>query len=94
VSTASSTFTDDIKNELMVKYLFQQREAMMWGDSKERNSHHGISGVSGLEEGVLLKKSKGGYLGCPSELARGTLADVCTALNIQVWGCHTLLSCD
>jgi len=94
VSTVSSTFVDDIKHEVMVNYLFQQQAAMMWGDPRNRNSHHDASGASGPEEGVLLRKSKGCYLGCPSELARGTLADVCTALNVQVRGCRALLWCD
>jgi len=91
VGSVTATFVDDIKHEVMVNYLFRQQAVMLWADIMDTNSHHGIPGVSGFEEGVLLRKSKGCYLACPSKLAGGTLAHVCTALNIQVCGYHTLL---
>ncbi|KAF8250452.1 hypothetical protein K440DRAFT_597252 [Wilcoxina mikolae CBS 423.85] len=83
ISSNSSGFIDDIKHEVMVNYLFQQQTAMMWGNPADRNSYFGAPG-SGTEEGVLLRKSRGNYMACPPELARGEFATACTALNVQV----------
>jgi hypothetical protein len=87
ISSNSSGFIDDIKHEVMVNYLFQQQTAMMWGNPADRSSYFGAGAVAGSEEGVLLRKSRGHYLACPQELARGQFADACTALNVQVGFC-------
>jgi len=92
VSTVSSTFVDDIKHEVMVNFLFQQQATMMWGNPMDRNSYYTAASVSSSEEGVLLRKTKGYYLACPPELARGTLAEACTALNVQVFEPRELLT--
>lgn len=67
----------------MVNYLFQQQSAMMWGNPAERSSYYGAP-YTGVEEGVLLRKSKGNYMACPPELAQGEFAKACTALNVHV----------
>jgi hypothetical protein len=84
ISSNSSGFIDDIKHEVMVNYLFQQQNAMMWGNPADRNSYFGAPASGGTEEGVLLRKSRGNYMACPPELARGEFARACTALNVQV----------
>ncbi|KAI5816579.1 glycosyl transferase family group 2-domain-containing protein [Pyronema omphalodes] len=83
ISSSSSGFIDDIKHEVMVNYLYQQQTALMWGNPADRNSYYGAP-YSGLEEGVLLRKSRGNYMACPSGLANGEFAKACTALNVQV----------
>jgi hypothetical protein len=82
ISSGSSGFMDDIKHEVMVNYLFQQQQtAMMWGVDRSSNLE---KAPPGSEEGVLLRKSRGHYLACPQELARGQFAEGCSALNVHV----------
>ncbi|KAI0173685.1 glycosyl transferase family group 2-domain-containing protein [Hypoxylon sp. FL1284] len=71
-SAQSSVFLDDIKHEVMVNYLYQQQCSHLW-----------VSDGSGDVEGVLLRKSRGAYLACPSALADSTIALACSALNVQ-----------
>lgn len=66
-----STMMEDIRHEVMVNYLFQQQAAAMW-----------VGSGDGHSEGVLVRKSKGQYLTCPSNLIRSTLAAGVMALNL------------
>jgi hypothetical protein len=69
----SSLFLDDIRYEVMVNYLYQQQCSHLW-----------ISDGSGEIEGVLLRKSRGDYMACPSQLSNSPFALACAALNVQV----------
>ncbi|KAI1500033.1 putative glycosyltransferase family 2 protein [Biscogniauxia marginata] len=69
----SSMFLDDIKHEVMVNYLYQQQCSHLW-----------VSDGSGEIEGVLLRKSRGNYMACPSQLGNSAFAMACAALNVQV----------
>ncbi|KAK8852230.1 glycosyltransferase family 2 protein [Apiospora arundinis] len=71
-SGASSMFLDDIKHEVMVNYLYQQQCSHLW-----------VSDGSGEVEGVLLRKWKGQYMACPSELGNSPFARACAELNVH-----------
>ncbi|CAK7274281.1 hypothetical protein SEPCBS119000_006088 [Sporothrix epigloea] len=68
---ASSLFLDEIKHEVMVSYLYQQQCSRLW-----------VADGSGEIEGVLLRKARGQYMACPSELANSGLALACATLNL------------
>lgn len=72
-STHSSMFLDDIKHEVMVNYLYQQQCSQLW-----------VSDGSGEVEGVLLRKARGHYMACPSQLGSSPFAMACAAMNLQV----------
>ena len=72
-SNHSSTVVDEIKHEVMVNYLYQQQCSQLW-----------VSDGSGEIEGVLLRKSRGHYMACPSQLGSTSFAMACAALNVQV----------
>lgn len=63
----------EIKSDVMVNYLHQQQLRKMWS--------HG-----GLEEGVLLKKSRNDYMCCPQDLSqvRGGIFDCVVKMNVRV----------
>ncbi|KAI1655895.1 glycosyl transferase family group 2-domain-containing protein [Daldinia decipiens] len=74
-STRSMTgpvFIDDIKHEVMVNFIYQQQCSHLW-----------VGDGSGDLEGVLLRKSRGFYLTCPSSLTNSTIAMACAALNVE-----------
>ncbi|KAI0848396.1 glycosyl transferase family group 2-domain-containing protein [Daldinia vernicosa] len=71
-STTGLVFTKDIKHEVMVNYIYQQQCSHLW-----------VSDGSGDLEGVLLRKSRGVYLTCPSSLTDSTIAMACAALNVE-----------
>jgi hypothetical protein len=66
---------NDMKAEIMCNYLHQQQLKKMWSNG-------------GREEGVLLKKSRGEYTSCPSDLQlrRNGLFDAVKRLNVRVCG--------
>lgn len=72
-STRSSTYVDEIKHEVMVNYLYQQQCSHLW-----------VNDVSGMYEGVLLRKSRNNYIACPPQLADSPFATACAALNAPV----------
>ena len=72
-SSGSSAFFDDIKHEVMVNYLYQQQCSHLW-----------VSDGSGEVEGVLLRKFRGHYMTCPSQLGGSPFSVACAALNVQV----------
>lgn len=63
----------DLKAEIMCNYLYQQQLKKMWSNG-------------GSEEGVILKKSRGEYMSCPSDLhlQRNGLFDAVRRLGVQV----------
>ncbi|RFU24793.1 hypothetical protein B7463_g11549, partial [Scytalidium lignicola] len=71
-STQDATFIDNIKNEVIVNYLYQQQCAHRW-----------VSNGSGEIEGVLLRKSRNSYVACPPQLESSQFAFACTALNVR-----------
>lgn len=76
-SQYSSNFIEDIKHEVMVNYLHQQQLTRMW-----------MRDMSGENEGVLIRKTKGVYVAFPPQLRQSDLANAVAALNLQV--CSTL----
>ena len=66
---------DDIKHEVMANFLYQQQCSQMW-----------ISDQSGQLEGVVLRKSRGTYITCPSDLIRSEFHRACVTLNLHVGG--------
>jgi hypothetical protein len=81
ISSRSSTYIDDIKHEVMVNYLHQQQCAQMWIAPSAPSID---SNARVVEEGVVLRKSRGNYMSCPSNVAKSVFAHACTALNVQV----------
>lgn len=67
----SNSFVDDIRHEVMVNYLFQQQCSSMW-----------IGDGAGVNEGVLIRKTKASYLACPPDLLSSAFAQGCMALNV------------
>lgn len=72
-STTGSVFLDGIKHEVMVNFLYQQQCSHVW-----------VGDGSGDLEGVLLRKSRGLYMTCPSSLTNSTIAMACATLNVEV----------
>jgi hypothetical protein len=64
---------NDIKCNVVVAHLYQQQLERLW-----------TSGVE--DEGVVLKKGRGVYTACPSELSQveGGFFDAVSALNVRV----------
>lgn len=71
-SSSSSLFLEEIKHQVMVNYLYQQQCSQLW-----------VNDGSGEIEGVLIRKSKGQYMACPSQLGNSPFAVACAALNVQ-----------
>ncbi|KAH9883981.1 glycosyl transferase family group 2-domain-containing protein [Xylariomycetidae sp. FL2044] len=71
-SVQSSILGEDTKHEIMVNFLYQQQCSHLW-----------VSDGSGEVEGVLLRRSKGVYIACPTPLVHSPLAAACSALNVQ-----------
>ncbi|KAL9092826.1 MAG: hypothetical protein Q9165_004244 [Trypethelium subeluteriae] len=71
-SLRSSSFMDDIKHEVMVNYLHQQQCARMW-----------IVDTGSVNEGVLVRKTRGIYMACPPQLRESDFASAVAALNLQ-----------
>jgi hypothetical protein len=71
----------EIKCEVMVNWLHSKQEEQIW-----------TTGEPG--EGVVLKKSKGRYVCCPSELSSdgSALFKAVSALNVRVCLCHRLIT--
>lgn len=69
---------DDIKHEVMVNYLYQQQSSHLWVNPNP------APGESSGDEGVLLRKSKGFYMACPTSLNNSLFAEACAALNVHV----------
>ncbi|KAL7275796.1 hypothetical protein RUND412_001249 [Rhizina undulata] len=78
-SRSSALIVDDnIKHEVMVNYLYQQQTGNMWVNPNP------TPGEPAIEEGVLLRKSKGNFIACPSALQRSLFMDACVAMNFSV----------
>jgi hypothetical protein len=76
-SAHSSVFAKDIKHEVMVNYLFQQQCFNLWASEDS----------AGDIEGVILRKERGKYIACPSQLITSPLVLACATLDVQV-GLH------
>ncbi|KAI1801546.1 glycosyl transferase family group 2-domain-containing protein [Daldinia bambusicola] len=63
---------DEVKREVMVNWLYQQQCSRLW-----------VTEGSGDFEGVLLRREKGPYLGCPCALVGSGLASACSAINVE-----------
>jgi hypothetical protein len=74
-----SSMMEDIKHEVMTNYLFQQQCSSLW-----------VGDGSGMVEGVVLRKSKGHYMTCPTQLIESPFAAACAAMNVQVWTSRSL----
>ena len=63
----------DIKCNVVVAHLYQQQLERLWTSGAE-------------DEGVVLKKGRGQYTACPSELTQveGGFFDAISALNVRV----------
>ena len=71
--SVQSGWTEDIKHEVMVNYLFQHQCSSLW-----------VGDGSGQVEGVILRKSRGNYISCPPQLVESPFGRACQALNVQV----------
>lgn len=72
-SNGSTPMIDEIKDEVMVNYLYQQQCAQLW-----------VGDDSGELEGVLLRKIRGKYIACPPQLGISAFSIACSALDLQV----------
>ena len=63
----------DMKCDVMVNYLHQQQLELMWT-------------AGGMDEGVVLKKSRDRFVSCPPEMEQnpGELFDAVRELNVRV----------
>ncbi|KAI1463737.1 glycosyl transferase family group 2-domain-containing protein [Daldinia caldariorum] len=68
----SAGVTEEVKQEVMVNWLYQQQCSRLW-----------VSEGSGDYEGVLLRRNFGSYLSCPSPLKGSKLAKACSAINVE-----------
>lgn len=63
----------DIKSEVMVNWLYQQQMEMLWT-------------AGNADEGIMLKKARGEYACCPSDIVdeRNGFFEAIEALNVRV----------
>lgn len=73
MSTPKKGYVDEIRHEVMCNYLYQQQAGKLWIDQREE-----------LEQGIIIRRSKGNYVAAPPDLAYSRLAANCSALNVQV----------
>jgi len=71
-SVKSTGFADDLKLEIMCIHIYQKQCASMW-----------VSEGGGMDEGVLIKRSRGLFVTCPPEFVESELAETLGALNVQ-----------
>lgn len=73
-STMSNVELGDMKNEVMVNYLYQQQCTNLW-----------VAEGAGATEGCILRKDQGDYTTCPQTLQDSLLLASMRILNVQVW---------
>lgn len=73
MSTPKKGYVEEIRHEVMCNYLYQQQSTKLWIDEREE-----------LEQGVVIRKSKGTYVAAPPDLAYSRFAANCSALNLLV----------
>ena len=73
MQSVQSSYSDEIKHEVMVNYLYQQQCSRLW-----------VSDGSGEVEGVLLRKARNQYFACPPALTDSVFAMACAELNVRV----------
>lgn len=73
MSTPKKGYVDEIRHEVMCNYLYQQQAGKLWIDQREE-----------LEQGIIIRRSRGNYVAAPPDLAYSRLAANCSALNVQV----------
>lgn len=66
-------YVEEIRHEVMCNYLYQQQSGKLWIDNRED-----------LEQGVVIRRSRGHYVAAPPDLAYSRFAANCSALNVQV----------
>jgi hypothetical protein len=71
--TSTITMEDGAKLKVIANYLYQHQNSNLW-IQEERSTN----------EGVLLRKTRGQYITCPSTLAESALAKALGVLNPQV----------
>ena len=72
--SVQSSFTEDIKHEVMCNFLYQQQCSKLW-----------IADGSGQMEGIMVKKGRNEYISCPPALAQSEFAACVAALNAPVF---------
>lgn len=72
-SSPKKHYVEEIRHEVMCNYLYQQQCGKGWTDQRED-----------LEQGILIRKSRGAYVAAPPDLAYSRLAANCSAMNVQV----------
>jgi len=70
-SSGTSGYVEQVRHEVMCNYMYQQQQSNMWIDDR-----------SDLEQGVMIRKSRGAYVSTPPDLAYSRFAVACTAMNL------------
>lgn len=71
--STTTSMTDETKHQVMLSYIYQQQQNLMW-----------IKDTSGESEGLMIRRSKHNYLYSPPQLANSPLAHAMDILNVQV----------
>lgn len=73
-STMSNADLGDMRNEVMVNYLYQQQCTNLW-----------VAESAGATEGCILRRDQGDYTTCPHTLQHSSFHKSMMILNVQVW---------
>lgn len=73
INTPKKHYVDEIRHEVMCNYLYQQQCGKGWVDQREE-----------IEQGILIRKSRGNYMAAPPDLTYSRFAANCSALNVHV----------
>jgi len=73
MSTPKKGYVEEIRHEVMCNYLYQQQAGKLWIDNREE-----------MEQGVVIRRSRGNYVAAPPDLAYSRFAANCSSLNVQV----------
>jgi hypothetical protein len=65
-------YVEEIRHEVMCNYMYQQQASKLWIDKRDE-----------MEQGILIRKSRGTYVASPPELAYSRFAANCSAMNVQ-----------
>jgi len=70
-SSGKSGYVEQVRHEIMCNYMWQQQQSNLWIDNREE-----------LEQGIMLRRSRGTYVSAPPDLAYSQFAENVSAMNL------------
>jgi len=70
-SSNQSGYVEQVRHEIMCNYMWQQQQSNLWIDDR-----------ADLEQGIMIRRSRGTYVSAPPDLAYSRFAASCSAMNV------------